>query len=60
MVYEKHLQAKRLKISSTTATNFIKKVRISMASTASQQIIGQVFATEFVFGDKEDLKHISF
>lgn len=31
-----------------------------MASTASQQIIGQVFVNEFVFGDKEDLKHVSF
>jgi len=27
--------SKRLKISRTTATNFIKKVRISMASSAS-------------------------
>ena len=48
--------AKRLKISRTTATNFIKKVRISMASSASQPMIGQVFVDEFVFGGKEDLK----
>ena len=48
--------AKRLKISRTTATTFIKKVRISMASSTSQPMIGQVFVDEFVFGGKEDLK----
>ena len=48
--------AKRLKISRTTATSFIKKVRISMASSAFQPMIGQVFVDEFVFGGKEDLK----
>ena len=48
--------AKRLKISRTTATNFIKKVRVSMKSSASQPMIGQVFVDEFVFGGKEDLK----
>ena len=48
--------AKRLKISRTTSTNFIEKVRISMASSASLPMIGQVFVDEFVFGDKEDLK----
>lgn len=48
--------AKRLKISRSTATNFIKKIRISMASSASQPMIGQVFVDEFVFGGKEDLK----
>ena len=48
--------ANRLKISRTTATNFIKKVRISMASSESKPIIGQVFVDEFVFGGKEDLK----
>ena len=46
----------RLKISRTTATNFIKKVRISMASSESMPMIGQVFVDEFVFGGKEDLK----
>ena len=48
--------AKRLKISRTTATTFIKKVRISMSSSASQPMIGKVFVDEFVFGVKEDLK----
>ena len=48
--------ANRLNISRTTATNFIKKVRISMASSASKPMIGQVFVDEFVFGGKEDLK----
>ena len=48
--------AQRLKISRTTASSFIKKVRISMASSASQPMIGQVFVDEFVFGGKEDLK----
>jgi hypothetical protein len=48
--------ANRLKISRTTATNFIKKVRISMASSESKPMIGQVFVDEFVFGGKEDLK----
>jgi len=48
--------AKRLKISRTTATNFIKKVRISIASIVTQPMIGQVFVDEFVFGAKEDLK----
>lgn len=48
--------ANRLKISRTTATNFIKKVRISMASSESIPMIGQVFVDEFVFGGKEDLK----
>jgi transposase-like protein len=48
--------ANRLKISRTTATNFIKKVRISMASSQSKPMIGQVFVDEFVFGGKEDLK----
>ena len=48
--------AKRLKICRTTASSFIKKVRISMASSASQPMIGQVFVDEFVFGGKEDLK----
>ncbi|MBC7494171.1 MAG: HTH domain-containing protein, partial [Flavobacterium sp.] len=50
--------AKRLKISRTTATNFIKKIRISMASSASQPMIGQVFVDEFVFGGKEHLKKL--
>jgi transposase len=50
--------AKRLKISRTTATNFIKKIRISLASSASQQMIGQVFVDEFVFGGKENLKQV--
>lgn len=48
--------ANRLKISRTTTTNFIKKVRISMASSGSKPMIGQVFVDEFVFGGKEDLK----
>ncbi len=48
--------AKRLKIIRTTATNFIKKVRISMTSSASNPMIGQVFVDEFVFVGKEDLK----
>ena len=48
--------ARRLKISRTTATSFMKKVRISMKSTASQPMIGRVFVDEFVFGSKEDLK----
>ena len=48
--------AKRLNISRSTATNFIKKIRISMASSASQPMIRQVFVDEFVFGGKEDLK----
>ena len=47
--------AKRLKISRTTATNFIRKVGISMASSASESMIGQVFVDEFVFGGKADL-----
>ena len=42
--------AKRLKISRTTATSFIKKVRISMASSVTQPMIGQVFVDEFIFG----------
>ena len=37
--------ANRLKISRTKATNFIKKVRISMASSESKPMIGQVLLT---------------
>jgi DNA phosphorothioation-dependent restriction protein DptG len=55
--------ANRLKISRTTATNIIKKVRISMASCGSQPMISQVYMDEFVFGGKEIRKifdkHIS-
>ena len=49
-------KAKRLKISFTTATTFIKKVRISMASSATQLMIGQFFVDEFVCEGKENLK----
>jgi len=38
------------------SNNFVKKVRITTASSALQSIIGQVFIDEFVFGGKEDLK----
>jgi response regulator of citrate/malate metabolism len=48
--------AKRLKISRTTSTTFMKKVRISMGSIASQLFTGQVFVNEFIFKAKEDLK----
>lgn len=45
--------AKRLKISRTTAINFIKKVRITMASSASQPMISHVFVDEFVLAEKK-------
>ena len=38
------------------SNNFVKKVRITTASSALQSIIGQVFIDEFVYGGKEDLK----
>lgn len=38
------------------ACNFIKKNRISMASSASQPMIDQIFVDEFVFVGKENLK----
>ena len=47
---------KRLKISNTSATDFIKKVRISLVSTVPQPTICQVFIDEFVLGGKEECK----
>ena len=46
-------KAKRLKISNTSVTNFIKKVRISIVSRAPKPMIYQVFIDEFVLGGKE-------
>ena len=48
--------AKQLKISTNMATDFIKKVRINMANSASQQMIVDIFVDEFIFGGKENLK----
>lgn len=48
--------AKRIKVSRTTTTTFMKKVRISMASSESMPMLGNVHVDEFVFGGMEDLK----
>lgn len=38
------------------ATDFIKKVRINMANSASQPMIVDIFVDKFIFGGKENLK----
>ena len=48
--------AKQLKISTNSATDFIKKVRINMANSASLPMIVDIFVDEFIFGVKENLK----
>lgn len=48
--------AKRINVSRTTTTTFMKKVRISMKSSELNPLKGEVHVDEFVFGGKEDLK----
>jgi transposase len=48
--------AKRVNVSRTTTTTFMKKVRISMKSSELSPMAGDVYVDEFVFGGKEDLK----
>ena len=45
--------ARRLNISRQTAWFFMHKVRLSMKSSESHPIVGQVFVDEFVFGGKK-------
>ncbi|WP_426094350.1 hypothetical protein [Flavobacterium sp. DSR2-3-3] len=48
--------AKQLKISTNRPTNFIKKVRINVADSASLPMIVNIFVDKFIFSGKENLK----